>query len=98
MNTRDLTWREANKNVRHTMNTPSRMGGFFIPSPAVLDSFVTFIRQELAPRKVNTLILRVDFGYQYKSHPELVDNNALSEAEVKKLVAACKQHGIRIIP
>ena len=55
--------------------------GFCIaaPSPAVLDSFITFIRQELAPRKVNTLILRVDFGYQYKSHPELVENNALSE-------------------
>ncbi len=74
--------------------------GFCIaaPSSAVLDSFITFVRQELAPRKVNTLILRVDFGYQYKSHPELVDNNALSETEVKKLVAACKQHGIRIIP
>ncbi|HYF30731.1 MAG TPA: family 20 glycosylhydrolase [Chitinophagaceae bacterium] len=74
--------------------------GFCIaaPSPAVLDSFITFIHQELAPRKVNTLILRVDFGYQYKSHPELVDNNALSEAEVKKIVAACKQHGIGIVP
>ena len=74
--------------------------GFCIaaPSPAVLDSFITFIKQELAPRKVNTLILRVDFGYQYKSRPELADNNALSEAEVKKIVAACKQNNIRIIP
>ena len=68
------------------------------PSPQVLDSFVTFINQELAPRKVNTLILRIDFNYQYKSHPELVDSSALSLAQVKKIVNACKKNKIRIIP
>jgi hypothetical protein len=68
------------------------------PRPADVDSFVLFIRKELAPRQVNTLILRVDFGYQYKSHPELVDEGALSTADIKKLVAATKQSGIRIIP
>ena len=74
--------------------------GFCIAAPTtnVLDSFVTFIRQELAPRKVNTLILRVDYGYQYKTHPELVDDNALSEAQVKKIVAVCKENKIRVIP
>lgn len=68
------------------------------PTPRNLDSFVTFIRQELAPRKVNLLILRVDYNYQYKSHPELAEANALSLADVKKLVAACRQAGIRIVP
>jgi len=68
------------------------------PTPALVDSFVTFINQELAPRKVNTLILRVDYHYQYKSHPELVDSIALSLASVKKIVNACKQHKIRIVP
>jgi hypothetical protein len=74
--------------------------GFAIASPSanVLDSFVTFINQELAPRKINTLILRVDYNYQYKSHPELVGNGALTEGEVKKIVKACKQNNIRIIP
>jgi hypothetical protein len=68
------------------------------PTPATLDSFVQFIRAGLAPRKVNLLVLRVDFGYQYRSHPELVDENALSNADVKKIVAACKAAGIRIAP
>ncbi len=74
--------------------------GFCIaaPQPKELDSFIKFIHEELAPRKVNTLVLRVDYNYQYETHPELRDNIALSKAEVKKMVDACKQHGIRIIP
>jgi hypothetical protein len=74
--------------------------GFCIaaPSPAGVDSFVTFIEKELAPRQVNTLILRVDYAYQYTSHPELREKQSLSKEEVKKLVAACKRNRIRIIP
>lgn len=68
------------------------------PEPHNVDSFVTFMNNELAPRGVNTLILRVDYGYQFKSRPELADSGALSEADVKKLVAAAKQNKIRIIP
>jgi hypothetical protein len=74
--------------------------GFAIgsPSPQDLDSFIIFINQELAPRKVNTLLLRVDYNYQYKSHPELVDSSALSTSQVKEIVKACRQKNIRIIP
>ncbi|CAN5902816.1 hypothetical protein BH24BAC1_BH24BAC1_35230 [soil metagenome] len=74
--------------------------GFCIgaPKPKGVDPFVTFIHEELAPRKVNTLILRVDFNYQFESHPELRDSVALSRADVKKLVNAAKAHNIRIIP
>ena len=68
------------------------------PPSALVDSFVAFINQELAPRRVNTLVLRVDYHYQYKSHPELIDSTSLSLAEVKKIVNACKQHKIRIVP
>jgi hypothetical protein len=77
---------------------PVRGLSIAVPMPRMIDSFVTFINQELAPRRVNTLILRVDYHYQYKSHPELVDSVALSLAEVKKIVNACKQHKIRIVP
>lgn len=74
--------------------------GFCIaaPPPRFVDSFVTFINKELAPRRVNTLILRVDFNYQYTSHPELRDSIALSKEDVKKIVAACKANNIRVIP
>lgn len=74
--------------------------GFCIaaPSAAFTDSFVNFINNELAPRKVNTLILRVDYNYQYQSHPELRDPKALSKEDVKKLVIACRRNHIRLIP
>ncbi|MEO5684333.1 MAG: family 20 glycosylhydrolase [Chitinophagaceae bacterium] len=74
--------------------------GFCIaaPSPRTVDSFVTFISQELAPRAVNVLVLRVDFNYQYTSYPELRDSIALSATDVKKIVAACKAANIKLIP
>ena len=55
------------------------------PPPSFVDSFVQFIDKELAPRQVNTLVLRVDFNYQYTSHPELRDSIALSKNDVQKL-------------
>ncbi|MCW3466471.1 family 20 glycosylhydrolase [Chitinophaga nivalis] len=74
--------------------------GFCIsaPLPHELAPFLRFIDEELAPRHINTLVLRVDFNYQYTSHPELRDSAALSAAQVKQLVAACRKHQIRIIP
>lgn len=68
------------------------------PSHNNIDSFVTFINKELGPNKINLLILRVDYRYQYKSHPELVDSGALSNVDVKKLVNACRQNKIRLVP
>ncbi len=74
--------------------------GFCIaaPSPDGLNDFLAFIDAELAPKRINTLVLRVDYRYQYKSHPELVGDNALSTEEVKQLVEKCKGHGMQIIP
>lgn len=74
--------------------------GFCIgsPRPDRVDEFVTFIEKELAPRQVNTLILRVDFNYEFKSHPELRDSIALSKRDVRKMVRACQNHHIRLIP
>jgi N-acetyl-beta-hexosaminidase len=74
--------------------------GFCIgaPKPKDVDAFTKFIVEELAPRHVNTLILRVDYRYEFKSHPELVDSFALSKSDVKEMVKACKKNNIRIIP
>jgi hypothetical protein len=74
--------------------------GFCIsaPKPKNLGDFIKFIHEELATRQVNTLVLRVDFNYQYQSHPELRDPDALSNLEVKKLVTVCRQHHIQLIP
>jgi len=68
------------------------------PNPSQVDPFVRFIGEELAPRLVNTLILRVDYNYQFASHPELGDPAGLSQADVKKLVEVCRTNHIRLIP
>ena len=75
---------QASAQTRLDSLLPVRGLSIAAPTPKNLDSFVHFIRTELAPRKVNLLVLRVDFNYQFKSHPELVDENALSNADVKK--------------
>jgi hypothetical protein len=74
--------------------------GFCIaaPRPAELERFVRFVDAELAPHGVNTLVLRVDYNYQFQSHPELRDGGALSRDDVKKLVAVCRKDKIHLVP
>jgi Glycosyl hydrolase family 20, catalytic domain len=74
--------------------------GFCInaPNPKGVDRFIKFINEELAPRGVNTLLLLVDYNYQFESYPQLRDTAALSKPDVKKIVAACRKNKIRIIP
>ncbi len=86
----------AQKNIDAIM--PVRGLCIEAPRQNQVDEFAVFIKEELVPRNVNTLILRVDWNYQYVSHPELRDASALSKADVKKLVAACKAGNIRLIP
>lgn len=68
------------------------------PMPADVDAFVTFINKEIASRGVNTLILRIDYRYQFESHAELIDTMPLSRADMKKIVTVCKENNIRLIP
>jgi hypothetical protein len=74
--------------------------GFCIgaPSPKDLDSFIIFIEKELASRHVNTMVLRVDYRYQYESRAEFRDNEGLSREALKKLVTVCRANKIRLIP
>lgn len=74
--------------------------GFCIAAPQAkqLDLFIKFINEELAPRQVNTLVLRIDFNYQFDNHPELRDTLTLTKRDVKKLVKTCQRNNIRLIP
>jgi len=74
--------------------------GFCIaaPRPDRVDDFIKFIDEELAPAQVNTLILRVDWNYQYSSHPELADSIALSSKDVKRMVRICQENNINLVP
>ena len=79
---------------------PYPVKGLCIGAPSVedVDEFAGFIENTLAPAGINTLVLRVDYNYKFKSHPELVGRNPLTKRDVKKLVAACKRSHIRLIP
>jgi hypothetical protein len=54
------------------------------PKPEGVDKYVNFIRDELIPQQVNTLVILIDYGYAFKSRPELAGENPLSEQDVKK--------------
>ena len=56
------------------------------------------MENELRSGGINTLVLRVDYNYKYKSHPELRNENTLSEKDVKKIVKAAKTSNIKLIP
>ena len=63
-----------------------------------LDQFISFMEKELAPGGINTLVLRVDYNYAFLSHPNLRDENPLTEKDVKRLVSTAQALGISIIP
>jgi sugar phosphate isomerase/epimerase len=98
-------WRKLSSNLKgsraaDSLNQVLPVRGLCIaaPNPSQIDVFVSFIQNELAPRSVNTLILRVDYNYQFTSRPEMASSTGLSKADVKKLVAVCREHQIRLIP
>ncbi|MCK0136099.1 family 20 glycosylhydrolase [Arenibacter sp. S6351L] len=68
------------------------------PSKAKVNEFVGFVEKDLAPGKINTLILRIDFNFEYQSRPELRSDNPLGREDVKKIVTACKKYNINLIP
>jgi hypothetical protein len=74
--------------------------GFCIaaPKPDGVGDFVAFVNKELVPNGINTLVLRVDYNYSYRSHPELRDQDPLRPRDVMRIVKACRKGGIRLIP
>ena len=66
--------------------------------PAALEKFLTFVREDLPREGVNTLIFQIDYHYHYKSRPELISEPAYTEAQIKSLVAACREAGVKIVP
>ena len=82
------------------VDKPLPVRGFCIAAPASnrVDEFIRFVGEELATRSVNVLILRVDYGFQFRSRPEMADPRGLSKEQARKISAACKEHDIRIIP
>src|SRR5437763_2022 len=79
-------------NAGENLDAALPIRGFCIaaPGPKSLDAFIRFVQDELAPRNVNALILRVDYRFAYESHPELRDSEVLSKEAAKRLVTVCR--------
>lgn len=86
--------------AQHVLDDVLPVRGLSVAAPrtAHVDEFVEFIKDELIPLNVNTLVLRVDYNYQYESHPAVRDDDALSKADVRKILAAARGGAIRVIP
>ena len=74
--------------------------GFCIAAPQQneLNRFISFMKNDLAPNGINTLILRIDYNYEYESFPNLRNDGALSKLQVKQLVQTAHENKIRLIP
>ena len=65
--------------------------------PDRLDAAKRLVVEGLAPLGFNALILEVDYGFQFKSHPEL-ETSGLNREQARELAEVCRKHGIRLIP
>ncbi len=53
----------------------------------------------LVDRGINTLILEVDYHFQYRSHPELRQGEEqITRAGARRFTRLCRRHGLRLIP
>jgi len=77
---------------------PVRGLNLMAPKPADVPLLVRFIREALPREGVNVLVLEIGYRYQYTSHPEVVDADALAKEDLKAIVAACRAAGVRLIP
>jgi len=67
------------------------------PQPQRLDITKELITTLMVPNRMNVLVLEVNYGFGFQSHPEL-ECSGLNKAQARDLTAFCRQHGIRLIP
>lgn len=71
---------------------------FGIPEPESADKFIRFVEEELIPAGINTLILRIDYNFDYKTHPELSTGKGWPQEKTNRLVGLCMDSGVNIVP
>lgn len=57
-----------------------------------------FIRKALPGEGVNLLVVELNYSYAFESYPQVAEEEALTLHQVKRLVRACKDSGIEIMP
>jgi len=79
---------------------PEKWRGVHIiaPDPKGVPLLRRAIDEVLAPMDVNLIILEINYRFQFRSHPELRMEGALSKEEVGEIVDVCRKNGIRLVP
>jgi len=57
------------------------------PQSKHVDEFVQFIHNDLADHGVNTLVVRVDYNYEYQSRPELRQKNHKIQLTIQSVLS-----------
>lgn len=70
----------------------------FAPRKAELELCEKFVREVLPKEGVNTLVLEINYSFNYASHLELGEKSALGAAEIKRLLKACSDAGVKLVP
>jgi len=77
---------------------PVRALHFLPPSPADVPALNKFIRENCPKEGVNTLVLEIDYAFQFKSRPEMNDPGGLSREQLQSIAEACREAKVRLIP
>ena len=82
------------------MALPWKTKGIVLTAPLTheMDSVVRLIEEYLAPNGCNLIVLQTRYRYQFRLHPECQGYDPLSYGDVKRLLAACRRNGIRLLP
>lgn len=59
---------------------------------------LTKVVGELAKLRINVIVAEINYGYEFRSHPELRAKNPSKKTQIKKLLAECSKHNVRLIP
>jgi hypothetical protein len=68
------------------------------PGRAGIPDLKKGIDQGFKPLGVNVVVLEVNYGFKFKSHPELSEQTGLSREDARDLATFCRDRGIRLIP
>ncbi|MCD6340147.1 MAG: family 20 glycosylhydrolase [Verrucomicrobia bacterium] len=68
------------------------------PGKRELPLALQFVHECLAKEGVNAWVVEFNTRFDFQSRPEFADPKALNRNDVRRLLAACREHGIELIP
>ena len=63
-----------------------------------IDRLINAVNSVMPRLGINLLIVEVNYNFEYESYPQLRNDNPVSKIQMKKLISACRNNEIQIIP